>query len=700
MADRYWVGGTGTWDASDTSHWSATDGGASGASVPVQPTDDVYFTAASGGGTVTLGASVECHAVTTTGFTGVIDGQNLYTITLRGTTNCNFLFSSGMTASGLSIGWGSGANGSLTSAGRTLRTMTVGGGSGSAVVTLNDALALTTSLILTSGTLDLNDQAVTALNLNTSTTPTRTLDMGASVITLTGNSPWNTSNSTGLTIIPGTSVINFTHGFPNPVFGTVTLNDIHFTALQTGNPSGTISGAFTCRNLTFTPAVLQRAWLAIQNTITCTGTFAVAGTSPQQTVLIASSSETTARTISAANVSLSYAYFRDIAATGAATWSGTAVGDCLGNTGFTFAAPVTRYWVGGTGSYADTAEWSATSGGASGASVPLPQDIPIFDENSFSANGQTVTFNVYQIGAIDATAVNRTGILFSLITTTNFHKGITSSANVLFTGNVAMTMRGRSAHTLGGCNFQTPYPSMGLTAHGGSYTLTSDIGAGASNRLGSVAVGAGTLDLAGFTAWIYNLSSTGSTTRAITFNGGTFMCRDNVTSNLWQVTATGLTMSAADGTIEQNAAIPGGVTLSFIGGGFTYGKLRHTAAGSTGSLVITDSNSFADIEFSDTANARTLTLAAGTTTTLRSPRPLQSFRGTVGKQMSLVSGTPGSPATVAIPNGYGGGTDQLFVKDILASAGPIYAGRNSTDGTGNTNVIFDDPVSDDMLAMF
>lgn len=42
MADRYWVNGTGTWDRSDTTHWSASSGGVGGETVPV-PTDDVYF---------------------------------------------------------------------------------------------------------------------------------------------------------------------------------------------------------------------------------------------------------------------------------------------------------------------------------------------------------------------------------------------------------------------------------------------------------------------------------------------------------------------------------------------------------------------------------------------------------------------------------------------------------------------------------
>lgn len=32
MANRYWVGGSGTWDNASTTNWSATSGGAAGAS--------------------------------------------------------------------------------------------------------------------------------------------------------------------------------------------------------------------------------------------------------------------------------------------------------------------------------------------------------------------------------------------------------------------------------------------------------------------------------------------------------------------------------------------------------------------------------------------------------------------------------------------------------------------------------------------
>lgn len=42
MADRYWVGGSGTWNSTNTANWSSTSGGSGGASVPTAG-DNVYF---------------------------------------------------------------------------------------------------------------------------------------------------------------------------------------------------------------------------------------------------------------------------------------------------------------------------------------------------------------------------------------------------------------------------------------------------------------------------------------------------------------------------------------------------------------------------------------------------------------------------------------------------------------------------------
>lgn len=73
MASRFWVGGTGTWDASDTTHWAATSGTAGGQTVPGSG-DTVTFDGSSGGGTVTVNhASLSVTSITAGAFTGTLD---------------------------------------------------------------------------------------------------------------------------------------------------------------------------------------------------------------------------------------------------------------------------------------------------------------------------------------------------------------------------------------------------------------------------------------------------------------------------------------------------------------------------------------------------------------------------------------------------------------------------------------------------
>jgi len=73
MASRYWVGGSGTWDALNILNWSATSGGSGGATVP-GAADDVFFDANSGAATVTIGVGYNpsISKLTLTGFTGVL----------------------------------------------------------------------------------------------------------------------------------------------------------------------------------------------------------------------------------------------------------------------------------------------------------------------------------------------------------------------------------------------------------------------------------------------------------------------------------------------------------------------------------------------------------------------------------------------------------------------------------------------------
>lgn len=87
-ASRFWVGGTGTWDASDTTHWASSSGGAGGQSVPGS-SDTVTFDGSSGGGTVTLGAGYNptIQSLTMGAFTGTLDfsaNDNNITLNLSG----------------------------------------------------------------------------------------------------------------------------------------------------------------------------------------------------------------------------------------------------------------------------------------------------------------------------------------------------------------------------------------------------------------------------------------------------------------------------------------------------------------------------------------------------------------------------------------------------------------------------------------
>ena len=50
MANRYWILGTGTWDATNTVNWSDASGGLGGFSVPTA-SDNVFFDANSNVGT-------------------------------------------------------------------------------------------------------------------------------------------------------------------------------------------------------------------------------------------------------------------------------------------------------------------------------------------------------------------------------------------------------------------------------------------------------------------------------------------------------------------------------------------------------------------------------------------------------------------------------------------------------------------------
>lgn len=105
----YWIGGTGTWDNSSTSHWSFTTGGSTCTCLPGTSADLIIFDGSSGGGTVTLNSTLNgatFGTMTLGAFTGTITNvtNNATPITFAGSGGVGGVSLTGAATKTLSLG--------------------------------------------------------------------------------------------------------------------------------------------------------------------------------------------------------------------------------------------------------------------------------------------------------------------------------------------------------------------------------------------------------------------------------------------------------------------------------------------------------------------------------------------------------------------------------------------------------------------
>ena len=247
MADRYWVGGTGTWNTTSTTKWSATSGGSSGASVPTAA-DDVFFNGSSGTGTITLSGALLCKSLTTTGssFTFTSTG----TLTVSG----NITISSTTTWS---------ATGLITI--NAASTITTNGVSLPCPITFNAAgltLTLGSSLTLipttgiftlSDGTLNLSNNVFSCFQFQSQVTTTRAIQFGTGNITTTGFGNAFRLTGTNFTYT-GTPTVNISNNSATLTTVTVSSGFTETNALDFNFTTGTYSLTFSTfvRNLNFT----------------------------------------------------------------------------------------------------------------------------------------------------------------------------------------------------------------------------------------------------------------------------------------------------------------------------------------------------------------------------------------------------------------------------------------------------------------
>lgn len=673
MADRYWVGGTGSWTTSGTTNWSATSGGAAGASAPTAA-DNAIFNVNSNTGTgaftVTLTGSRVCLDLTITGLDGVLtlDGSGDLTISgslsVVGATLPLFTYTAATTFNATTTGKTVTTNGATFTGNVTFNG--VGGG-----WTLGSSLTTSGNVTVINGTFSTSasNYAVTATIFNSSNSNTRTISLNNSTITLSSNgTPWMIQATTGLTFNRGNSLINLT-GLSGPTFegGGLTYWNVTFIA---SSSSGTcsINGANIYNNLTITAqsTTPQAAWVEFDSNQTITGTLSVnSGATAIYRVFLRPTTDGTARTITAAAVSLTDVDFEDITAAGAASpFTGTRLGNCDGNTNITFPAAKTVYFrQTGSANWGDANSWSATSGGAAAVTnFPLAQDTAVFPAATYPATASTVTINgVYNIGTIDMSLrTSNTMMLTNAANIIYFHGNwINGTGTLQSTGTSNIFAKGRRTQQITSAGIAFSASSILIQDNfTGTVQLQDNLTASGNYRLDT-----GTLSLNGKNLTTVNFSTNTISTRAIVFAASEKIVLTG-TGTVWSshVSDTNLTITgtavvdlnnntAASRTVATGAGA--GVASSLISFNILSGTgIVSILAGAADNIKSLDFTGFAGT-WNSTSTGKiygNLTLATGMT--LTASTSVMTFAATSGTQTITSNGkTIDFPITIS-----GGGT--------------------------------------------
>ena len=320
ISDRYWRGGTATWDATAGSKWAATVGGATGAAVPTA-SDDVYFDATSTG-TVGFSGAMVCKSLICTGFTGTIHCSSGNSINISG----GLTLSAGMSITTTSVGSfifnattdNGGAGWPVTSAGKTLPLIFFNGVGGR--WNLQDALTSGNTVTLAAGHLDTatggNVAITSTAGLVVSGTSVKRLTMGSSIITANGGGNFTFPDSvTNLTIDTNTATL-----IDN---GTGT-RQVNVVSRDMKGASLDMRGGAICQLFGGTWANVSRNTLSagadglsLTGNVVVTGTLTITGAnSTTNRQLVQSDTLGTRRIIAAAATSLTDVDFMDISIVG------------------------------------------------------------------------------------------------------------------------------------------------------------------------------------------------------------------------------------------------------------------------------------------------------------------------------------------------------------------------------------------------
>jgi hypothetical protein len=664
---RYWVGGTGNWDASTTTHWSETSGGAGGAAVPTFE-DAVIFNSASNATAYTVTVTTAANAADIT-FANPASGA----LTFAGSSTLN-VYGNFAISSAITRNFTGALNFVATSTGKTITangitfdsTTTfegVGGG-----WTLQDAWQTSASFWLKAGSLNTNGKTVTVFGgMYLQAGTTRALTLGASVVTASGG--WIAGQDpNGLTIDAGTSIINT----PTLSGGDLTYNVVNFDAVN----NLSISGTNTFATVTYSGAgpgagAGETTANMILSDNQIIGTLIINGDSTTDRVLVTSDTIGTPRTLTVNTLlTVTNIDFRDITGAGAISWNLAAItgksGDAGGNSGITFTPSATQTANGTTSfSWSDVSRWTSR--------VPLPQDDVIINL-PFEAD-QTILMDMGRSGRnIDFTGTTWTGTLTLDPAGNDQGEGdifgsLTLVPNMTVLAERYWVFAGRANYTLTTAGIILER-SIFLQAPGGTLTLGGNLTLGPTRFLN---VYAGTLDVS---ASNYIISA------------GSILAQDSTTtinfgSAVHLITGAGTALSVnSDSTLNSGTSIikftdTSDTEIYVSGGGKTYNNVWFSRGSSTGDIYIDGANTFADFK-DDGTSAHTIYFQEDTIQTFNT----FTVSGSAGNLISLDTAWPDVIGTYTLTKAGSGqiSSDYLNIQHAIATpANTWYAGVNSVN---------------------
>lgn len=369
----------------------------------------------------------------------------------------------------------------------------------------------------------------------------------------------------------------------------------------------------------------------------------------------------------------------------------------VGNTLLDFAP---RYWVGsGTGkSWLDAANWSESSGGAGGASIPTPGTNVYFDANSptstivhtalvfdgdilecndFDTSSCANTISIAVGGSVDTSylAVYGDVTLGNNVSINRNYKSNTTHMRLYGSGK---TWTHNTASNIMGFQVET----------GGSYTLQNDMNDGSGGQISTrIGVTGGSWDFNDHDVNLYDNDWTESQVALIYMTSGTLSLGTGyLRASLFSVS--GGILNQETSTLELHSEVGYSSATGYI-----------SASGYTLYDVIIDSDNTAEIYTIELDACHNFSIVPNNPTTVKfisnqtlTVTGLLDMTGDASNSITIQSLTNNVPSTI----NYSGQTfngDHLIIKDMNGTNGTFNAGANSTDSGNNSGWFFGNVVT-------